>query len=624
VVTRLAGLTPMSRVVDAGGESIAASAGNATPPAGTSAATRRAMWRRTFVLVASLLATFRSGPASADQCRIVDLQLTPASSKLQIVGWIEDAVGNYVDTIYITQQVGLYGLGNRPGRFDLNSGPRWPYGRRLTVFPVWSHRHGKTFSQVFFQGLQDNDISQPFSTSSQEKHYCRPMTDMEPGWDTGTCASTIFTDKGAFSTASQQQCGTCSGTSTICYKDGDCSGGTCAFNMAADGGTCTTHGDCCSGYCDAGTCSGMTRYPPRTDLSRQAGPDSPSVSMYATLAPWDAVSAATPAAGAAQDILWVVPGSFPPGNYVAWVEVGLEFDPNGTYNSTSYPSPNVPFNAYGEAYRGQPSVLYQVPFTVGATESIATTASYVGYGDPNGVDGAVRPPDATITTDTPGSGGSRLQLVSESGATYRVRIDAHPPITTTVPPDAPTQLTAETITNQTVTVSFVAPGASSTPVRGYDVRIRADGPITDANFDSSTPIAATVRPGAAGAQVTFDVTNLLPSTDYYIGIRAYDVCKNNSPVAMLTVRTTDPKVGEVSACFVATAAYGTAMANEVEMLRHFRDSMLRSTVIGELAVETYYTFGPPVAGVVGESDLLRQAARDLLAPLVRVVRGMAW
>ena len=60
------------------------------------------------------------------------------------------------------------------------------------------------------------------------------------------------------------------------------------------------------------------------------------------------------------------------------------------------------------------------------------------------------------------------------------------------------------------------------------------------------------------------------------------------------------------------------------MLRHFRDSMLRSTVIGELAVETYYTFGPPVAGVVGESDLLRHAARDLLAPLVRMVRKMSW
>ena len=58
------------------------------------------------------------------------------------------------------------------------------------------------------------------------------------------------------------------------------------------------------------------------------------------------------------------------------------------------------------------------------------------------------------------------------------------------------------------------------------------------------------------------------------------------------------------------------MANDVEMLRHFRDCVLQRTVLGELAVETYYTFGPAVAGVVGESELLRATARDALRPIV--------
>jgi hypothetical protein len=581
----------------------------------------RSLWLGPLVAVA--------GVARADgQCHVLDLQFTPGA-KLQIVGWIEDAAGAYVDTIYITQQVGQFGLGNRPGRFDFNSGPKWPYGRRLTVFPVWSHRHGHTFSQVLYQNLQDFDLSHPFSQSSQEHHFCRPIMDTEPAWDTGTCASTVFTDKGSFTTASQQACGTCSDdASVICYHDADCQlyspNATCSINMTADGGTCTHHTDCCSGYCDGGTCSGASRYPPRTDLTRVAGADSPSVAMYAGLAPWDAVTQATPAMGAAQDIVWAIPTRLAAGRYIAWVEVGKEFDTNATYNATSYPSPpNVPWSGYGEAYRGQPSIVYRVPFTIGTTESIATTASYVGYGDPDGIDGNLRAPDATITTDTPGSGGSRLLLVSNGGAMYRVRIDAHPEVSSR-PPDAPSELAAQTITNQSISVAFVAPGATSSVVRGYDVRIRAGEPIGDANFDASTPIAATVVPGAPGAQITFDVTGLLPSTDYYIGVRAYDACKNASPIAVLAVRTADPRVGEVSACFVATAAYGTTMANEVELLRHYRDAILRSTVIGELAIETYYTFGPPVAGVVGESDLLRQAARDLLAPLVGAVRGMAW
>ena len=84
------------------------------------------------------------------------------------------------------------------------------------------------------------------------------------------------------------------------------------------------------------------------------------------------------------------------------------------------------------------------------------------------------------------------------------------------------------------------------------------------------------------------------------------------------------EVAEVDWCFVATAAYGSVMANDVEMLRRFRDSILERTVFGELAVETYYTFGPAVAGVIGESDLLRATARTVLAPIVQAVRQLAY
>jgi len=79
-------------------------------------------------------------------------------------------------------------------------------------------------------------------------------------------------------------------------------------------------------------------------------------------------------------------------------------------------------------------------------------------------------------------------------------------------------------------------------------------------------------------------------------------------------------VGEVDWCFVATAAYGSVMANDVEVLRRFRDMALATNALGELGVETYYTFGPALAGVIGESDLLRTTARDVLAPIVERVK----
>jgi len=74
-------------------------------------------------LFASLLAFVDANQAIADeQCVNVKVEMTPTSS-LQMVAWLEKTDGTFVDTLYITAKTGLYGLGNRPGRMDFNSGP---------------------------------------------------------------------------------------------------------------------------------------------------------------------------------------------------------------------------------------------------------------------------------------------------------------------------------------------------------------------------------------------------------------------------------------------------------------------------------------------------------------------
>jgi hypothetical protein len=524
-----------------------------------------------------------------DPSRCVDVEFTP-SDNLQIVVWLEGADGTYKDTLFITQQTGTYGLGNRPGRYDFNSGPIWPYGRRITTFPVWSHRHGIQFPVVLFQSdvnddpmycltltgteyqqCGENNLSHAFSQSSRELHFCRPLMPHEPAWDSGTCATSAFTDKGRFSATA------------------------------------------------------TTGYPPRTDLTRTAQ-DSPSVDMYKMLNPFDAVSQPTPQGGVAAHAPWAVPADLPAGDYVLWVEASKEFDQNATYTTTQYPSPpGIFWSEYGEAYRGQPSVVYRVPFTIGASATNASTDTYAGYGDPNGADGDVRPPDSTITTNTPGSGASRLQLVSDGGDMFRVRVQASPNVGFDLP-GLPDQVEASSIDSSNATISFIAPGIGSVlqRVTGYEIRVRAVDPMTADNFASSMPISSHVVPDDAGRAQSFDLTGLLPQTDYWVGIRAYDGCHNNGDLAIVKFTTADRKSGTVDACFVATAAYGSLLANDVELLRHFRDTLLQSTALGELGVETYYTFGPAVAGVIGESDLLRKTARDVLAPVVAWVRNLAF
>jgi hypothetical protein len=285
----------------------------------------------------------------------------------------------------------------------------------------------------------------------------------------------------------------------------------------------------------------------------------------------------------------------------------------------------VTFNDYGEPYRGQPSVVYRVPFTIADDAREASTSTYAGYGDPEGEDGDLRAPDNTITTNVVGSGVGRLSLVTDAEGMFRVRVRSRVEFDVVVP-NQPSQLAITAMSSRTATVSFVAPGddAVSGTVRTYEIRYRiGDEAFTADNFDAAdaTVVPPSIVPVPAGELQEIEIPGLLPETHYTVGIRAIDDCKNSSEIASLAFSTPSRTVGEVDACFIATAAYGSPLAADVAMLRRVRDSVLRKTVLGELFVETYYTFGPPVAGVIGESELLRATARTALAPIVSFVRG---
>ncbi len=71
-----------------------------------------------------------------------------------------------------------------------------------------------------------------------------------------------------------------------------------------------------------------------------------------------------------------------------------------------------------------------------------------------------------------------------------------------------------------------------------------------------------------------------------------------------------------SLCFVATAAYGSGMAPEVETLRLFRDRFLLGNPAGRVFVGLYYRLSPPLAALIARSPALRSAARFALAPAV--------
>jgi len=79
-------------------------------------------------------------------------------------------------------------------------------------------------------------------------------------------------------------------------------------------------------------------------------------------------------------------------------------------------------------------------------------------------------------------------------------------------------------------------------------------------------------------------------------------------------------------CFIATAAYGTATAEQLDVLRAFRDQVLLQSPLGSGFVAWYYQASPPVADFISENSLLRTVVRELLIDpmvgLAKLTRGL--
>jgi len=72
-------------------------------------------------------------------------------------------------------------------------------------------------------------------------------------------------------------------------------------------------------------------------------------------------------------------------------------------------------------------------------------------------------------------------------------------------------------------------------------------------------------------------------------------------------------------CFIATAAYGSALDPHVQTLREFRDRVLAPTAIGRAFIDLYGAWSPPAAAFIAKHEGLRTAVRWALTPLVYTI-----
>ena len=79
-------------------------------------------------------------------------------------------------------------------------------------------------------------------------------------------------------------------------------------------------------------------------------------------------------------------------------------------------------------------------------------------------------------------------------------------------------------------------------------------------------------------------------------------------------------------CLIATAAYGTELAPQVQLLREVRDNTVMSTSSGMAFMtgfnQLYYSFSPTIADWERENPMFQQSVRAFITPMVSTLSIM--
>ncbi len=569
----------------------------------------------------------------------LNLRFVP-TDRAQIAVWLEREDGTFIKTLALTHAVARLGIGNRPGALQMNSGFRWPYGRREGVLPVWAHRRAlaegaKRWKRVIFQDrLSEGFASRNTNDQSVDDFYCLSFTEShsnQDALDAVTCASVFSSDKGRFLAESDS-------LYSEPYQLDDKMG--IKRELSLD-----------------------SLYPPRRDVERCSTRgcfDHADVATYKTHAlevmpELDAVTQATPQGQRSVAWNFVLKHSetplSPESRYTLYIEVSVEGDYNDTYNDTRFPTPDLPQNSwdtwartFGYPYRGQPSVVYALPFQVTEANSV-DVAHPVGYGALHGENGELHPLDRGITNDPArraGSGADRLRETNGKRASLEVLLCDKGEVPPEEAPGAVSQLRVtkhpdELHAHMWARLSFRTPQGTA-PVQ-YEVRVRPSGGdwqqaftqdtkealnavALDVCADPDNPVRNRCDDLAPNSELAVDLAGLRPDTAYSVSVtpRATD-CGGFGEVAMASFRTPDRKFSTVSPCFVATAAYGSPLAAEISVLRRFRDRYLAPHALGRTAISAYYEVGPSLADYIRARPWARTLSRRLLDPVVALI---AW
>ena len=134
------------------------------------------------------------------------------------------------------------------------------------------------------------------------------------------------------------------------------------------------------------------------------------------------------------------------------------------------------------------------------------------------------------------------------------------------------------------------------------------------------------------AQANYEMWTVADSDWQYAGV--YDATADSIEFAAITPPETEvtevvPEtevIDDDGGCLIATAAYGSELAPQVQFLREIRDSTLLSTASGASFMtgfnQVYYSFSPAIADLERENPIFRDMVRAAITPAMYTMNIM--
>lgn len=200
--------------------------------------------------------------------------------------------------------------------------------------------------------------------------------------------------------------------------------------------------------------------------------------------------------------------------------------------------------------------------------------------------------------------------------------------TTTVTQVSVSTSTLSTSTTTTATyTSFIVQTSTFETSRTDTIVMSSISYTTGTVTQTSTSIYPTVTTTAMNT--SFIATTTFSPTVTVTSIQTSVIPTTSTVTSLLTTTTTaTTSVAITRPCVIASAAYGSELAPEVQFLRGFRDKAVTSTFAGSQFMkvfnEFYYSFSPAVARLTASSPLLSAGVRTLIYPLVGSLHAAAY